>query len=60
MKLFQKLNPFDRLMAAISFAEANEQDTAIEITKNPKRREKGRRAKKAPENRADNRERLQM
>ncbi|MFP4225418.1 MAG: hypothetical protein ACLFRF_01705 [Desulfobacterales bacterium] len=60
MKLFQKLNPFDRLMAAISFAEANEQDTAIEITETPKRQEKGRRARKAPENRADNRERLQM
>jgi len=60
MKLFQKLNPFDRLMAAISFAEVNEKDTAIEIMDSQKRRKKSRRVRKTPENQADNRQRLQM
>ncbi len=60
MKLFQKLNLFDRLMAAISFAEVNEKDTAIEIMDSRKRQRKNRRARKAPEIRSDNRQRLQM
>lgn len=60
MKLFQKLKAFDRLMSAISFAEANEQNTAIEIMESPKRREKRRQNRKAPEKRTDDRPRMQM
>ncbi len=60
MKLFQKLNAFDKLMSAISFAEANEQDMAIEIMESTKRQEKRRRSRKAPEKRTDDRPRLQM
>ncbi|MBS3757832.1 MAG: hypothetical protein KGY61_04140 [Desulfobacterales bacterium] len=60
MKLFQKLNAFDRLMAAISFAEANEQSTAIGIMESKKRQEKRRQSRKAPEKRTDDRPRMQM
>lgn len=60
MKLFQKLNTFDKLMSAISFAEANEQDTAVEIMETTKRQEKRRRSRKTPEKRTDDRPRLQM
>jgi hypothetical protein len=60
MKLFQKLNFFDRVMAAVSFAELNESDTARGIMETGKNRKKQKRARKAPEKQADNRPRLQM
>jgi len=60
MKVFQKLNRFDRLMAAISFAESNEQNTAVHILEDTEQPKAKRRARKAPEKQNDNRPRLQM
>lgn len=60
MKLFQNLNFFDRLMAAISFAELDESGTAKAIMETEKSRGNRKRSRKAPEKQADNRPRLQM
>lgn len=61
MKLFRKLRPFDRLMAAVSFAEANEAETALRIMEEARGARKRRHVRKAPENRKeDNRPRLQI
>ncbi len=60
MRLFQKLNFFDRIMAAVSFAEADEYETARGILDTEKRRGKRRSTRKTPEKRADDRPRIQM
>lgn len=60
MKRLQQLNVFDRLMAAISFAEINEADTAVRIMEGEKRQSQQKRSKKAPEKQADQRPRLHM
>lgn len=60
MKLFQRLNPFDRLMAAISFAEGNEGQTASSIMETGKGRNKRPRTRKTPENQAENRQQLRV
>ncbi len=60
MKLFKNLNAFDRMMAAISFAEGNEDQTAVAILESGKRRRKSLRVKKTPEQRTDKRQQLRM
>ncbi|MBS3754497.1 MAG: hypothetical protein KGY56_02230 [Desulfobacterales bacterium] len=61
MKLLSKLNPFDRIMVAVTFAEVNESETARRIISDPETKTRKRRSRKAPEKQAtDNRQRLQM
>ncbi|MGM0454369.1 MAG: hypothetical protein ACQERN_14525 [Thermodesulfobacteriota bacterium] len=60
MKRLQQLNVFDRLMAAISFAEIHEADTAVRIMEGEKRQRRQQRSKKAPEKQADQRPHLHM
>jgi len=51
---FKKLNKFDRLMAAITFAEAGEHETAIKLMDQGKKKQQKRIVKKS-EKRADQR-----
>ncbi|MFO7840187.1 MAG: hypothetical protein R6X08_11905 [Desulfosalsimonadaceae bacterium] len=60
MRLFEKLNRFQQIMAAISFAESNESETARAILEENKKQRKRRDVRKTPESREDNRTRLQM
>ena len=60
MKRLQQLNVFDRLMAAISFAEINETETAVKIMESEEQQRQGKRTQKAPEKQMDQRPRLHM
>lgn len=60
MKRLQQLNVFDRLMAAISFAEVNEAGTAVKIMEGEKQQRQRKRAQKAPEKQVEQRPRLHM
>ena len=60
MKRLQQLNVFDRLMAAISFAEGNEAGTAVKIMEGEKQQRQGKRTQKAPEKQVEQRPRLHM
>lgn len=59
MKRLQQLNVFDRLMAAISFAEVNEAGTAVKIMEGEKQIQR-KRAQKTPEKQVEQRPRLHM
>ncbi|HMA66263.1 MAG TPA: hypothetical protein VKO20_00455 [Desulfosalsimonadaceae bacterium] len=60
MKRLQQLNVFDRLMAAISFAEVNEAGTAVKIMEGEKQQRQRKRTQKAPEKQVEQRQRLHM
>ena len=57
---FQKLKSLEKIMMAVTFAEANEHDFARHLMEKPRRQEKRRQSRKSPAARADNRPQLRM
>ncbi|NOY69989.1 MAG: hypothetical protein GXP53_11000 [Deltaproteobacteria bacterium] len=60
MKIFKRLNFFDRLMAAISFAEAGEHKTAMKFMEADTGKQKRRQKQKNARVRQDQRPAMRM
>ncbi len=57
---FQKLKDLEKIMMAVTFAEANEHEVALRLMEKPRRQKNRRQSRKAPAIRADNRPQLRM
>ncbi|MDY6823418.1 MAG: hypothetical protein SWH68_06420 [Thermodesulfobacteriota bacterium] len=60
MKALQTLRRLERIMVAVTFAEANEHETALRIMAEPGQQRQHRRKKKTARVQADNRPQLRM
>ncbi|MFP4446869.1 MAG: hypothetical protein ACLFPD_11565 [Desulfosudaceae bacterium] len=60
MNIFQQLQRLETVMLAVTFAEANEHDTARRILRESRPVRQRSRARKTTENRVDNRPQLRL